>query len=278
MKPILLSLLVLTCFTCKAQSIYSALHLNDDDYYKYGKPVKITERRTYHSQSGNVSVESNIKQFDDAGMLTTEERYDEDGKLKARLFYANDTTRKLKLSRMIERWARFPAYHQETATYSYNEKGFLVTTVDSSNRGIAQITKTTPDERGNPVELYIFNSAGDSMGKETAAYDYEANQVITTVFANDGRQISTNSNKIRFGATAKALADSSKYNQYGDLLSYTSENFNGTKIFYECEYKYDKTGNYTEMKEYIVTGNTPGKKKRKLSSLIEREITYKRTR
>jgi hypothetical protein len=47
-------------------------------------------------------------------MFITEERYDDNGSLKARLTYTNDTANKIKLSKVFERQTQF-GYSKETA-------------------------------------------------------------------------------------------------------------------------------------------------------------------
>ena len=107
-------LTILYCLTflsgfANTQSIFSALHLNENREYKTARPKKIDETNTFYNSSGK-KVYSNIKTFDEAGMLLKEERYGEYGDLQARLIYTNDTINKLHLSRMFERTPTLLSY------------------------------------------------------------------------------------------------------------------------------------------------------------------------
>jgi hypothetical protein len=93
-------LLTLISRHANAQTIFTALHLNEDREYKTKKPKQIVEINSFYNTSGKL-VDKNVKSFDNAGMLMVEERYDQEGTLKARLTYTNDTLRKLKLARTI---------------------------------------------------------------------------------------------------------------------------------------------------------------------------------
>jgi antitoxin component YwqK of YwqJK toxin-antitoxin module len=87
---ITLSILLLNCANLSAQNIFTALHLNQNTEYKYGKPSQITEKKIFFSSSGK-KVEKAIKKYVKSGMLVSEERFDEQGKLVEKLTYKNDT-------------------------------------------------------------------------------------------------------------------------------------------------------------------------------------------
>src|SRR5690606_13576699 len=74
-KLTILFLLTLFGGLAKSQNIFSALQLNAEREYKTKRPKKIVETNTFFNSSGK-QVDKNIKIFDEAGMLLTEERYD----------------------------------------------------------------------------------------------------------------------------------------------------------------------------------------------------------
>src|SRR5687768_7695003 len=115
--------LILPVTFINAQNIYSALHLNENREYKTAKPKKIVETNIFYNSSGK-QVDKNVKTFDAAGMLLTEERFDENGNLQARLTYSNDTANKLTLTRIMERWTQL-GYSKETAFYTYERNNHL---------------------------------------------------------------------------------------------------------------------------------------------------------
>jgi hypothetical protein len=256
-----------------SQSIFSALHLNENREYKTARPKIIIETNTFYNSS-NIQVDKNIKSFDESGMLLKEERFDENGKLKARLTYTNDTANRLKLTRTFERWTQF-GYLKETAFYSYDSNKFLIGTTDKdANGNIIQQTSLVCNDKGHPTELVLTDGKGNLFGKETATYLYDKNKVVTSVISNDGSVLSTDTIKISFLTASLFANEKETYNSNGDLISRTSKNLNGSETIFEEEYTYDKFGNCTENKIYKVTMRGNGNRKRKIDRIFKKEYTY----
>ncbi|SDP55892.1 hypothetical protein SAMN05428975_1799 [Mucilaginibacter sp. OK268] len=273
-KSIVLLFLLSVSTIGYSQSLYTALHMNDGKEYKFGRPKQIIEENTFYS-STHTETAKNIKVFDAAGMLLTEERYTQDGILTAKLTYINDTTRHLKLARIFERWLKY-GRGKEIATNQYDEHGFLIGTIDSTAHGkLIDVVKIVNNSKGDPIELVLFDANNNPFGKETAEYNYDKNTVVTSVFKNDGTKLSSDTAKIRFTPATISEEDKSNYNQYNDAISYSTKNLNGSVNLYECEYRYDKTGNWIEQKTYIITLKSNGKKERQLNKIFKREITYR---
>ena len=272
-KSIVLLLLLSVSTICYSQSLYTALHMNDGREYKLGKPKQIIEENTFYSAT-HTETAKNIKVFDATGMLLTEERYTQDGILTAKLTYINDTARHRTRSRIFERWLKY-GRSKDIAAYQYDEHGFLTGSIDSNANGkIIDIVKIVNNSKGNPIELVLLDANNNPLGKETAEYDYDKNTVIRSVFKNDGTTVSSDTSKIRFDVITSS-DDKNNYNQYNDALSYSTKNSNGSVNLYECEYQYDKTGNWIEQKIYKITLKPNGKKERQLDRLFKREITYR---
>src|SRR6266487_5588376 len=161
-----LLLLTLSTTLSFAQNIYSALHLNENREFKFGKPAQIIETNTFYSLN-NTQVDKNIKTFDNSEMLLTEERYDESGKLKAKLTYINDTIKHLKLQRIFERWTNL-GYSKETAIYAYDNQNFLtrITDVDANGNTI-RVSEHVNNNKGNPIELHLYDGNGSLYGIES---------------------------------------------------------------------------------------------------------------
>jgi len=256
-----------------AQNIYSALQLNQDREYKTARPKKIIETNTFYNSSGK-QVDKNIKTFDEAGMLLTEERYDNNSTLKARLTYTNDTVHRIKLTRTFERWTQF-GYSKETAFYTYDTNFFLVGTTDKDENGnVIRQTNLICNDKGHPTELSLFDGNGNSFGKETATYLYDKNKVVTSVVNNDGKVLSSDTIKISFIAANKFPADNEVYNANGDLTNWTRRNLNGSETIFEEEYTYDSFGNCTESKIFRVTIKGNGKRKRDSDRIFRKEYSY----
>jgi hypothetical protein len=272
-KLITLFVAVLFGGITNSQNIFSALHLNEEREYKTVRPKKIVETNTFFNSSGK-QVDKNIKTFDDAGMLLTEERYDESRTLKARLTYTNDTINKLKLTRTFERWTSL-GYSKETAFYSYDSNKFLIGTIDRDASGnVIRQTNLVCNDKGHPIELSLFDGNGNSFGKEIATYLYEKNRVVTSVISNDGRILSSDTIKISFKGASLFPSDKELYNSNGDLVIWTRRNLDRTETIFEEEYTYDNFGNCTENKIYEVTVKGNGKRKREKDRIFKKEYTY----
>jgi len=255
-----------------AQNIFTALHLNEISEFKFGKPSQIIETNTFYS-SRNTQIDKNVKTYDNAGMLLEEDRYDEDGKLTAKLKYINDTTKRLILQRIFERWARI-GYSKGTAVYAYDEHNFLIRVTDlDANGSTVNISELVNNARGNPIELRLYARNGGSYGVEKAEYYYDQNMVVTSVYSNDGDRLSTDTLAIDYSKAGPI--DKSVYNDRGDAISYTSKNLDGSRRFFEEEYGYDDAGNWIDQKIYEVTIKKNGKKRRELDRRFQKQIIYK---
>lgn len=256
-----------------SQNIYSALQLNENRDYKTVRPKKIVETNTFYNSTGK-QVDKNVKTFDEAGMLLTEERFDESGNLKAKLTYTNDTANRLKLTTIFERWTQL-GYSKETAFYTYDSHHNLTGIIDKDADGnIIRQTSFAVNEKGHPIELALFDGNGNSFGKENASYLYDKNRVVTSVVANDGRVLSTDTIKISFLRASMFPADGEAYNSSGDLTNWTRRNLKGTATEFEEEYLYDSFGNCTENRIYKVMIKDNGKRKREIDRVFKKQYTY----
>lgn len=263
MKTILCLFLIVPVYL-NGQNIYSALHLNGKSDYKTAKPKKIIETNTFFNKSGK-QVDKNIKLYDNAGMIISEERFNEDGNLTARLTYTNDTANKIHLSRTFERKTAIGTMI-ETAWYSYDSHYQLIRVTDKTADGnLIGTTEIVNNAKGLPVELTTYDANGNLFGKETADYAYDHNMAITTVYNRDGKKLSSDSITINFRNAYQYPDPIKKYNEQGDLV--ISKNF-------EYEYQYDKSGNCTEEKIYKVTIKPNGKKQRKIDRIFKKVYSY----
>jgi len=272
-RSISLLLLVLTAGVVKGQNIYSALQLNEQTAYKAKRPKQIAETKTVFGLEGQ-KVEKSVKVFDAAGMLLTEERFDENGKRTARLTLKNDTVNRRCLERSFERWGA-TGNAKETTIYTYDASHFLIRVTDQdANGAIMLISKITNDEKGHPVELSIEDGQGTPIGKETATYLYDRNSVVTTVFDNDRNKISTDTLRISLKDAHLHPAEGTAYNEQGDITKWTSRQANGPLDVYEAEYVYDAAGNCIDEVISKVEVKGAAKPKKRKEKRFERQYTY----
>jgi len=271
LKYLTLALLLFT-INSYSQNIYSALHLNDERYYKAVHPQKITETNFNYTSNGK-EIETQIQTFDIAGMIIKEEDFDESEKLIKRLTFINDTTKHSIIEIILERWNSFGNTTQFDY-YSYDTSNFLVGIENKNIHGtIFSSWKIINNEVGNPIEISGFDANGNSYGQETATYLYDMNRVVTHVISNNGQIISTDTLKIKF---KKNEHDDKEdiYNDKGDITRYLSKNLNGTKTSFQINYTYDTAGNCINEEKYIVTMKSNGKQKLKLKSTSQKEYLY----
>ncbi|MCB0843707.1 MAG: hypothetical protein KDD63_00680 [Bacteroidetes bacterium] len=240
MKHIILSVILLTGISWSnifSQNIYSALHHNREEDFGETFPREVIEKNTFYNPSG-IEINKNKKKLNDQKKLLIEERFNEEGKLEARLIFTYDSTGRHSLNRKFERWTSF-GYVSETAFYEYDQNGFLTKVTDKADNGnIIQQTVLINNEKGNPVRLELYDGIGNLLGVETATYNYETNQAYTAVLNQDGGILSQDTMTISF-----AIKESSEdtYNEKGDLIKSKR---------YIYEYKYDDFGNWIVMKIY----------------------------
>jgi len=256
-----------------SQNIYSALHLNEEREYKTKRPKIIIKTNIFYNKSGKQTLKE-VESFDESGMFLNEERFDEDGKRTVRLIHINDTVNRIVLSSTFERWTRF-GYSKELTSYKYDSANFLIGIITKNNNGnIISRTEIKNNDRGYPIEMSVFDGDGNSFGKEIAKYFYETNKYVASVLTEDGRVLSSDTDKISYKNAYLFSSEKDVYNDHGDAIKWKSRNFNGTETNFEEEYTYDEYGNCTENKIYKVTYKASGKSKREIDRIFKKKYTY----
>ena len=270
-------LLLITVFfclvdPCQAQSIFSALHLNDEGNYKTIAPKIIIETNTFYNEKKKV-VQKNIKTFDRSGMLLYDERYDEEGKLSARSTFENDTIHRKKLKCETEHWST-SGYNKTYAIYKYDSHYHLTDIVHKNRMG--EITETATyvcNEHGHPIELAVFTRSGALLGRELAWYFYDHNSVVIAVYTNEGQMVHADTMKISYKRPF-LNSKSESYNNYGDLIKWGSKAIDGTVTYFENEYEYDEAGNCTEQRIYELTPKKSGEYERLIDRVFKKQYIY----
>lgn len=205
-------------------------------------------------------------------MLLSEERFDENGKLKARLNYINDTVHRLILSDTFERWSQFGQF-KEITFFTYDANDFLKQISTQDENGVTlRLAEMKNDEKGNPVELLLSDGNGNSFGKEKAEYLYEKNKVITTVISKEGKILSTDTSKISYKNARLFPGTDESFNDIGDIVYWTSKTISGKELIYEEEYFYDHFGNWTENRIYKTTVKPNGEREKEIKGYLKRNI------
>lgn len=256
---IIFLLLTMICFESFSQSIYSALRHDDAIDLKINSKVKkLTNTTTFYNKNGT-ETKKDIIVVNHQNKITSESRYDENGILETRLSWTFDSTGTRSLRRKFERWHPVTGFSSETATYEYDQNGFLIKITDRNiNNQIIRETSLKNNDKGYPIELKLTTGNSSSYGIEVADYDYSNNQVITKVLDDNGKILSERKHKIDH--SIKDL--NSEYDGYGNLIK--SKN-------YEYEYKYDKKLNWTKQTIYKIENG-----KQKKYQVLTRKIKYEK--
>ncbi len=281
MKNTLLFKLMLTVIgllylgNVRAQSIYTALNLNEKQDYKTVRPKQIIETSIFYNSNGK-EVKKDFKTFDNAGMLITEERRDDNDELTSRLIYTNDTVNRIVLSRAYEQWNKILGHTQETAVYVYDNKHFLVRVLDKNAAGnIYDKFEIENNEHGDPIALSGFNFNGQLFGREKAAYFYDKNKAAVSVIRNDGEILSTDTITVRYKKNILFKEPDMAFNDNGDMTAWSSQNYKHTQTtFYESDFTYDSKGNCTNQTIYKVTIKKNGKRKREMNREFKKVYIY----
>ncbi|MCS3737571.1 hypothetical protein [Mucilaginibacter dorajii] len=266
--------LLLMSGAARSQSIFTALHLNEEREYKTAKPRKIIETNTFYNSKGK-EVKKAVKTFDSAGMLLTEERFDEDNQLTSRSTYTNDTVNRLVLENSYEDWTKITGTTKETIEYIYDSNNFLVRVLDKNKLGnVYEKFEIINNEHGDPIDLagYRFNNA--LFGRESATYLYNQNKAIVSVSKADGTVLSTDTMLIKFKKALQFPTPDMAFNEQGDMINWTTKNFNGTQTFYTAKFDYDNKGNCTNETIYKVTIKPNGKQKQEINRNFKKEYFY----
>lgn len=255
-----------------SQNIYTALQLNREREYKTKRPVIIKETNIFYNAKGK-EVEKATKTFDNVGMLSMEEWFDDNGNLKGKLTIVNDTANRLILSRAFEGWTE-EGNSKYTIFYFYDDDNHLTGITTKDANGITEKTLMALNDKGQPIELTYYDGGGQTHGKEVATYFDEQNLVVTSRLSDEGKLLSTDTIKMNFVPTGYLVSDNETYNDKGDLVRWKTRYPDGTETIYEQEYTYDAFGNCTETSIYKVTFKANGNKKRKLDRVFKKEYTY----
>lgn len=134
-------------------------------------------------------------------------------------------------------------------------------TDDAGN--VSMLTSVICNESGHPIVLTVQDNNGNFFGKETAAYHYDKNIFITTVYDVDDKRLSTDTSFI----------DPEK-NHKGNSRRYESKNINGKVKVYEQDFKYDAFGNCIENRIFEIVTNSNGKEKKIKNRIFRNQYFY----
>lgn len=275
MKSILFlfSLLSLTQ-TSDGQSIFSVLHLNEERDVTQGTPKSITDSKIFYNSNGN-ERKKEYTEYDQSGLPISKVFLDENGNITSRVDYKYDTTKRIILeSKLTEINVRFPTNRVRTVyQYETSKNPIRIQYLNSQGNVLSEVLLKN-DSSGLPIELQLFEPAGNLIGIEIASYIPADNKAIVSIANNKGNILSTDTMKISFKNAHKFNDPHIKYNEKGEVTYSESQWPNGSIHYKEYEYTYDQIGNWTDQKAFEVTYKSNGKKKRDIKYHFKREIIY----
>lgn len=254
-KTATLFFLLLSC-SFYSQSILSYINYGTESEFYSKQPVtESTINYTFFNQSG-VEKKKEITVYNADNKVQNELTYDENGKMIRRRFLQYDEKGNKIISK-FENWIPAVGHTSESTHYIYDENNFLTGLIEKdSKNSIIRETTFINDDRGNPIEL-VINKKGRLEGKETAKYNYEANEVEISYFNSSNQMVSTQKSKISYKNEPGDIVS-----EYGDIIKSSSA---------KADITYDSYGNWTRMVNYRVVDGKMVKK-----SDFRRQIKYKK--
>lgn len=273
LKIIIFSFLIISNCRCFSQTIYNAIILNKNNYYKTTKPKKTIQTITYYSLNGK-GFEKCITLFNASGMAISQEIYSHNGWQKNT--YTNDTFRKIRLSKIIE--GNYFGGFKFKEIYTYDENNHLtrITISFSTNNSdtVGRVCSTVVlknNEKGQPIEAVEFYQSNDTLETgniSTAKYLVNKNKVEISFPADSLRNETFFI--INYGIFVPGFNEI--YDSLGELVSFQQSNGSLTK--YEIAYKYDKYGNYKRIKIYSRNLSVKGRKSKKVAKVVKLKYEY----
>jgi YD repeat-containing protein len=211
----------------------TALNFGKTNNFYSNKLVSETITNITFYNSKGIEKVKNITQFNNQNRVTVELRYDENGNLKQRLTRMYDSTGTRSITRKFENWHPLLGHTVEITSHEYDINGFLTKVIDKNqNSIIIRQTNIINNEKGYPIELSDL-VRNEILGKETAEYDYDKNEVTIKYFNKLGELINSQNTKIE---SSKGQPEDI-LNEYGDIIQSAK---------YKVEIKYDKFGNWVK--------------------------------
>jgi hypothetical protein len=235
MKQFFILLLFLN-YNIYSQSTLTSLNFGKNNNFHSTKLVsETTTNTTFYNSSGTIEYTKEVTSYDTQNNVISELRYDGEDNLKQRLTRIYDSTGTRCLARKLENWHRYLGHSIETASYTYDTKGYLIKSSDKDRNGkIFRHTDFVNDDRGNPLEIINFNGE-EIIGKEKNEYDYDKNEVIIKYFNKNNELFSSQTSSIN----SSKVNSGDIVNEYGDIIK---------SARYEMDIKYDKFGNWIKKK------------------------------
>lgn len=251
--------LMLTALNTFGQSITSALSHDDTYDIRPGShAVEITTESTFYNRSGK-EKHKDITVLNDRDMLVSENRFDENGNIRALLYFEYDAGGTQRLKRSFKQKINLVGVSSETATYTYDANGYMVAITDrNSSNMIFRQTFITNNEAGLPIALTTTDGNGNPYGTETAVYDIPNNTVAISYYnANDEKV-----NEVQHTINYAVQDEGDVYNEFGDPVRAGD---------FEFEYRYDSHNNWIKQVRYKIFGSRKEK-----NAEFSRKIKYKK--
>lgn len=267
-NPLLnLFLIFFIAFSTHSQSITSARSNVFEQYTtQYGQPKEIRTTNIFYNDSGKEVKEEKIT-FSRNLDTISELRY-KNSELDAILTFIFDKDRKLTFRSFTNKVPLF-GWQRQKAEYRYNDIGLTEIIDYDSNNNISRKAIFENDSLGNPISMKLYDGNNRLLGYEKAKYNYSNNTYTYKVYDSNEDLKTTK----EYSMDTK-ISNSSRYNEFGDVILY-SRNWNeNDNIFYLIEYKYDELGNWVDKKIFKVEkkGDRFGKKEK--DRRFKRKIKY----
>ena len=219
--------------------IIEQFHQNPDGskwriVYDYSETGKLITTTSYNNSDVPIGEVKYI--YDDKGRLTAEQYKDEDGKITTKTTYIYDSEGKLKI--------------QE---FSFIEDAGIIVGMEGSNSGIGfsgrlSRSETRYNDRGEAIELRIFNTDGALVGRIEVKRDNRGNPVEETHYHGDIIEFSPFAPDSKAAKEMAALTEE----QRAEAEKESARIFSPGSVMSKRIHKYDESGRLVETKKTMM--------------------------
>jgi len=250
------------------ESINTDTH--DSYNIKFGTPLKIIKDYTFYNRSGIEYQKSTI--LYSKNLDTISEKRSKNSEFNAELVFVFNENRNL-IYRSFNSKIPTIGWRFKSTKYKYDKNGRTeARTIDRSGR-LIELEVIQNDSLKNRTSSKIFNSNNQLVGNETTEYFYAENKKIWKLHNGSGKKVSEGVSAI---IVNKNKNNSNEYNDFGDCILYPINWSKNDNTYNQVEYKYDKLGNWTEKKIYVVNKIDGEFKNKKIKSKVKRKIKYRK--
>ncbi|WP_157274148.1 hypothetical protein [Pedobacter sp. BAL39] len=269
---LLLGVLITAC--AYSQSLRNHIFFKDDWSSIMGRPKTMKTVSVSYRTNGEVGNKVELMQFDERSLPVYKSSLNDNGTVSKIEYFKYDTLKRLLLERYILDKNTDKPTRRVLFYYTYQDGKYPVKYQELNRDSVVvSETHTTMNAMGLPEESFLFEPVGVFVGSEKAIYFLDQNKVALSVLDNEGSITFTDTAFFSLSPNVRVNSPNLRYNERGDLIWSQRQAKSGT-VLNEYDYIYDEKNNFIKKSMFKVTTKPNGKKRRELTQVVERTITY----